>query len=82
MQFWQYSKITLNRSLNTAGLTGRRIPDVIGIARDGTSVLVEVVSKSQTVSQMTKKCISMVKSNPGANYKVIRWAATISRWLQ
>lgn len=77
----KYSKITLNRSLNTAGLSGRRIPDVIGVARNGSSVLVEVVSKSQTIGQMTAKCISMVQANPGATYKVVGWAATISRLL-
>ena len=75
----KYSKITLNRSLNTAGLSGRRMPDVIGIARNGSSKLIEVVSKSQTVKQMTTKCISMVNANPGASYKVVGWAATISR---
>ena len=78
----KYSKITLNRCLNTAGLSGRRIPDVIGIARNGSSVLVEVVSKSQTIGQMTAKCISMAQANPGATYKVIGWAATISRFLE
>jgi hypothetical protein len=82
MQFWKYSKVTLNRSLNTAGLTGRRMPDVIGIARNGTSMLVEVVSKSQTVAQMTAKCVSMAQANPGAAYKVISYAATISRLFQ
>lgn len=75
----KYSKITLNRSLNTAGLSGRRMPDVIGIARNGSSKLIEVVSKSQTVRQMTTKCLSMVNANPGASYKVVGWAATISR---
>ena len=75
----KYSKITLNRALNTAGLSGRRMPDVIGIARNGSSKLIEVVSKSQTVKQMTSKCISMVNANPGASYKVVGWAATISR---
>ena len=82
VQVWKYSKITLNRSLKTAGLSGRRMPDVIGIARNGTSKLIEVVSKSQTVKQMTNKCISMATENPGATYKVIGWAATISRWFQ
>ena len=77
----KYSKITLNRSLNTAGLSGRRMPDVIGIARNGSSKLIEVVSKSQTGRQMTAKCISMVNANPGASYKVVGWAATISRFF-
>ena len=74
-----FSKITLNRSLNTAGLYGRRIPDVIGIARDGSSILVEVVSKSQTVGQMASKCLSMCASNPGSTWKVVGWAASFSQ---
>lgn len=81
MNALKYSKITLNRSLKTAGLTGRRLPDVIGVARNGTSVLVEVVSKSQTVAEMTAKCISMANANPGATYRVINWAANVSRIL-
>ena len=82
LQPLRYSKVTLNRALKTAGLSGRKMPDVIGIARNGTSKLIEVVSKSQTVAQMTSKCIYMASSNPGASYKVISWAATISRLLQ
>jgi hypothetical protein len=82
MQFWKYSKVTLNRALKTAGLNGRRMPDVIGIARNGTSKLIEVVSKSQTYNQMLTKCMSMAAENPGASYKVIDWAAKISRMLQ
>ncbi len=78
----KYSKITLNRCLNTAGLSGRRIPDVIGVSRNGSSILVEVVSKSQTVEQMRAKCISMTNANPGAAYKVIGWAATVCRFIQ
>ncbi len=79
LQPWKYSKVTLNRSLNTAGLSGRRIPDIIGITRNGTSKIIEVVSKSQTVTQMTQKCISMVISNPGSSYLVIQWAAAFER---
>jgi hypothetical protein len=45
-------------------------------------MLVEVVSKSQTVAQMTAKCVSMAQANPGAAYKVISYAATISRLFQ
>ena len=82
LQPWKYHTVTLNRALKTAGLTGRRMPDVIGGARNSTSMLVEVVSKSQTVAQMTAKCISMARQNPGATYKVIGWAATISRLLK
>ena len=82
MQPWKYSKVTLNRSLNTAGLNGRKMPDIIGVARDGSSLLIEVVSKSQTVAQMESKCISMVNANPGASYKVIGWTAKTFRFFQ
>jgi len=77
-----YSKITLNRSLNTAGLNGRQMPDVIGVTRKGSSLLVEVVSKSQTVADMEEKCITMCASNPEAEYCVIEWAAKVSRLIQ
>ena len=79
LNFFKYSKITLNRSLNTAGLSGRRMPDVIGVTRNGASKLIEVVSKSQTYEQMATKCMSMAANNPGATYKVVEWAAKISR---
>ena len=78
----KYKKVTLNRCLNTAGLKGRKIPDVIGICRDGRSLLVEVVSKSQTHAQMEAKCIDMCSTIIGAKYKVIDWAANISRALR
>ncbi len=78
----KYSKITLNRSLNTAGLYGRRIPDVIGIGRNAPNMLVEVVSKSQTVAQMTSKCVSMCSANPGSTYKVVKWASSTSKLLR
>ena len=48
MQFWKYNKITLNRCLNTAGLNGRKMPDVIGVLNNGKALLIEVLSKSQT----------------------------------
>lgn len=79
MNFFKYSKVTLNRALNTAGLSGRRKPDVIGVARNGASRLIEVVSKSQTYQQMEEKCISMLIDNPQAKYDIIKWAAKISR---
>ena len=52
----KYSDVYLNKCLNTAGLSGRKIPDVIGMRRDGTGMLIEVVSKSQTEKQMKIKC--------------------------
>lgn len=79
MQIGRYSKIGLNRALNTVGLNGRRMPDVTGVARFGTNKLVEVVSKSQTTQQMAKKCISMVSQNPNSRYGVVSWAANLAR---
>ena len=78
LQGWKYSKVLLNRRLSTAGLIGRRLPDVIGVTHSGSSLLIEVVSKSQTYEQMIDKCIAMTSSNPGATYKVIRWASSLS----
>ena len=79
LQPWKYSKVTLDRSLKTAGMVGRQRPDVVGVARFGKSKLVEVVSKSQTYASMDKKCMYMMKINPGTRKKVISWAAWISR---
>ena len=81
LQPWKYSNVYLNRCLNTAGLTGRKIPDVIGIAKKGQHVLVEVVSKSQTVAQMAAKADLMKISNVNTTSKIIGWAAKVSRWF-
>ena len=78
----KYSKITMNRSLSTAGLNGRKLPDVIGTARYGKNMLVEVVSKSQTAQQMNDKCLKMVKYNPKSNYSVVSWVANIGKVLK
>lgn len=81
MQIGRYSQITLDRSLNRAGLTGRKMPDVIGTARWGKNLLVEVTSKSQINLQMANKLIKLLASNPNTTYKVIGWAARIAKWL-
>ena len=75
----KYSKVTLNRCLNTAGLSGRKMPDVIGVARKGKNLLVEVVSKSQTHQQMAEKCANMILDNPNTGKRIIDWAASISK---
>ena len=81
MQIGRYSQITLDRSLNKAGLVGRKMPDVIGTARWGKSLAVEVVSKSQTAVQMYNKLIAIQAYNPSLAIKVIRWAGWLGRWL-
>ena len=79
MQIGRYSQITLDRSLNKAGLIGRKMPDVIGTARWGKNLLVEVTSKSQTYAQMAAKLTSIVATNPNSTWKVISWASWISK---
>ena len=79
IQIGRYSQITLDRSLNKAGLIGRKMPDVIGTARWGKNLLVEVTSKSQTYAQMATKLASMIANNPNSTYKIISWAAWISK---
>ena len=79
LQIGRYSQITLDRSLNKAGLIGRKMPDIIGTARWGKNILVEVTSKSQTYAQMAAKLTSLVSVNPNSTWKVISWAAWISK---
>ena len=79
MQIGRYSQITLDRSLNKAGLIGRKMPDVIGTARWVKNLLVEVTSKSQTYAQMAAKLTSIVATNPNSTWKVISWASWISK---
>ena len=78
----RYSDVYLNRCLNTAGLSGRQLPDVIGMRHDGTGMLIEVVSKSQTVEKMETKCLGMIARNVGSDYRVVDWAAKISRFYK
>jgi len=88
-QFGKYSKIAMSRSMNTAGLTatrgagtvGRKIPDVIGVARRGNHLLVEVASRGQTHAQMATKLMTLSRST-GANWQVINWAARIARFFR
>ena len=81
MQIGRYSQITLDRSLNKGGLIGRKMPDVIGKARWGKDLAVEVVSKSQTALQMKNKLIAIQAYNPNLAIKVIKWAGWVGRWL-
>lgn len=74
MQVGRYSTITLDRSLKRAGLVGRKMPDVIAVARVGQNKLLEVVSISQTVASQQTKVDMMLLSNPNTIGKVIGWA--------
>ena len=78
LQPGRYSKITFHRALKTAGLNGRKRPDVIGVARFGSNRVVEVVSKSQTRAQMLNKCVKMLKNNP--NKKMVSWPGKLARF--
>ena len=80
MQIGRYSQIRYNRSLSTSGMTGRKIPDAIGVARRGKNMLIEVVSKSQTRKQMKIKCQIMIANNY-ASYNVISWVGSFSRFF-
>ncbi len=57
------------------------MPDVIGVARRGKNMLIEVVSKSQTVAQMEAKCLSMELTNINTTHRVRDWARVISKVL-
>lgn len=78
MQPGRYSKITFDRALKTAGLNGHRRPDVIGVARYGENLIVEVVSKSQTKGEMEAKCAKMLVKNLKTQSKVISWPRNIA----
>ena len=81
MQVGRYSQITLDRSLNKAGMVGRKMPDVMGKARWGRDLIVEVTSKSQTHAQMASKLKLISIENPTARTKIIDLAAWIGRHL-
>lgn len=79
-----YSKIGLNRSLKTMGLSGRQRPDVIGIARVAgkTNRIVEVVSQSQTTAQLSRKVSSMINSNAATKGRVVSWVGHVDRVIK
>ena len=79
MQIGRYSQITLDRSLNKAGLVGRKMPDVIGTARWGKNLLVEVTSKTQFKYQMINKLNQIVSYNSNVKIKVISWVGWLAR---
>ena len=69
----QYSKIGLNRSLNTMGLNGTQRPDAIGINPNGVNRLVEIVSPKQHTSDIVGKMANMLSNNPGSNGRIVTW---------
>ena len=79
--FGRYSKIGLNRSLKTLGMVGRQRPDVIGIARGlgQANKIIEVVSPTQTVRQLSEKVTTMLSKNPNTVGGVVRWVAHVDR---
>lgn len=81
MQIGRYSQIALDQKLSKVGFVGSKMPDVMGTARWGKNLAVEVVSKSQTYKQMTNKLIEIQAFNPNLDPKVIRWAGWVGRWL-
>ena len=79
--FGRYSKIGLNRSLKTLGMVGGKRPDVIGIARGlgQANKIIEVVSRTQTVRQLSEKMTTMISNNPNTVGRVVRWVAHVDR---
>ena len=60
-----YREIFLNRALRTVtegAVQSLKRPDVAGVLKNGVVDIVEVVSKSQTVPQMTAKIASMLRT--------------------
>ena len=79
--FGRYSKIGLNRSLKTLGMVGRQRPDVIGIARGlgQANKIIEVVSRTQTVRQLSEKVTTILSKNPNTVGGVVRWVVHVDR---
>lgn len=78
----KYSQIGLNKSLGKMGLNGGRLrPDVIGIGKNGTSRLVEVVSLKQNTGSVVAKMSKMLEMNPGASGKVVHWVRNIGKLI-
>lgn len=78
MQIGRYSTITLDRSLNKAGLVGRKMPDVVAAAI-GSNKMIEVVSKYQSIASQQAKINSMLIYNPNTTGKVVGWA--LQNWF-
>jgi len=68
--FTNATKSWLNISLNSAGLIGNRRPDVI-VQVGNTFYVHEVISPSQTVSEITTKIDIMKKDNEDSQYTIV-----------
>ena len=78
----RYSQIGLNKALKTMGLNGGlQRPDVIGIGKNGTSKLVEVVSLKQNELSVMNKTNKMFAANPNSTGKVVIWVRNIGKTL-
>ena len=77
----KYSIVALDKSLKSVNLIGSKMPDVIGIAKNGSNLLVEVVSKSQMFAQMSEKLELICLANPNCVPKIIEWAGIIGKYL-
>ena len=76
----RYSQIGLNKALKTMGLNGGlQRPDVIGIGKNGTSKLVEVVSLKQNELSVMNKMSKMLAANPRLCLREIRDIMTLSQ---
>jgi len=65
------------------GLNGGILrPDIIGIGKNGTAKLVEVVSLYQKQSTVINKTVSMVAQNPGSIGQVIKWVGWTGKILR
>ena len=78
----RYSQIGLNKALKAMGLNGGlQRPDVIGIGKNGTSKLVEVVSQKQNELSVMNKMSKMLAANPNSTGKVVMWVRNIGKTL-
>ena len=79
MQWKKYSLIRMNKALRTSGLIGGSRPDIIGIAREGLNLLVEVTSYSQTNAAMHAKLDWIITQNANCTKAVVGWAGMLAR---
>ena len=76
-----YIKIGINKALKTLGLIGKSRPDVVGVgAGKLASKIVEVVSPSQAVSEITSKVSRMISENADTVGKVVTWVQKLGRF--
>ena len=76
----QYSSIGLNKSLKKMGLNGGlKRPDVVGIGKNGTNRIVEVVSPRQDIGGVRNKMSDMLSINQGSVGRVVTWVRHLFR---